>query len=219
MHPQLPVSPEPVPAQPHPGLVPPLGPPSQVPAGVRALALTAGLALLAGASVWCGHEMAARDLDKLHALPYVLPLGVLLAVVLFAWLGTVWKPRTDGRVLEGTGVLGRQGIDLTALTAVAAATNRSKVSLTLRTPAGALTVDAGALHKAGPAVADVVGRAVWAGQEQGRYVVPVVAAAVWGMPVRPGAPKNGRTGATGPALASVGVLLVGLVVGVVLGLD
>ena len=225
VQPQPPLPPEPAapgpafPGVPVSGLVPPLGPPVQVPRGVHALAVTAGMAVVAALSVWCGREMASRDLDKLHALPYVVPLGAVFAVVLLAWLGTVWKVRTDGRVLEGTGVLGRQGIDLAELTGVAATANRGRVSLTLRTPAGGLTVDTGTLQKAGPQVLDVLGRAVWAGQEQGRYVVPVAAAAVWGMPVQPGAPKNGRTGATGPALISIAVLVVALVVGVVLGLD
>jgi hypothetical protein len=114
--------------------VPPLGPPQRVPAHVRALALTAGLAVLAALSVWCGWEMGSKDLDRLHSLPYVVPvIGVLIGVLL-TWGGTVWKLRSDGRVLEGTGVLGRQGIDLTTLSGVAAARNRNKLSLTLQTP-------------------------------------------------------------------------------------
>ena len=200
------------------GLVPPLGPPQRVSAGARALVLVAGLALLALLSAWCGWEIGRKDLDRLHALPYVLPPVAVLGAVVLAWTGTVWKLRCDGRVLEGTGVLGREGIDLGTLSGVAAAANRGKVSLTLRTPQGRLTVDTGALGKAGPQVFDVVGRAVWDGQEQGRYVVPQLVAALWGMPVRSGAPKRGRSGATGVALAAVGALIAGLVVGIVLGM-
>jgi hypothetical protein len=202
-----------------PGLVPPLGPPQRLPAPVRGLALAAGLAVLAGLSVWCGWEMASKDLDRLHALPYVLPVGAVLVGVLLVWSGVVWKLRSDGRVLDGVGPLGREGIDLTALTGVAAARSRGKVSLTLTTPAGRLGCDVMGLHKAGPQVFDAVGRAVWAGQEQGRYVIPVLVAEIWGMPVRHGAPKTGRTGTTGITLATVGVFVAALVVGIVLGMD
>ena len=230
MQPQPPTSPEPDP-RPHagpppgaagpvvPGLVPFLGAPAQVPARVRTLALAAGLALLALVGAWCGYEMTARDLDALQTLLHVAPLGVVLAAVLAAQLGTVWRPRSDGRVLEGIGVLGRQGIDLAALIAVAAASGRGRAPLTLRTAAGRLVVDAGALQEAGRPVFDAVGRAIRDGQEQGRFVVPAAVARVWGMPVRPGAPAKGRTGSTGGSLAVVGVLLVALVVGVVLGSD
>jgi hypothetical protein len=196
-----------------------MGPPQSVSRPVRVLALTAGLVLLAAASLWCGWELGGRDLDRLRSVPYVLPVAAVLIGVLLVWTGTVWRLRSDGRVLEGTGALGREGVDLTALTGVAATQNRGKVSLTLWTPAGRIGFDVAGLHKAGPQVFDAVGRAVWAGQEQGRYVIPALAAAVWGMPVRPGAPDTGRTGTTGVTLATVGVLLAGLVVGVVLGLD
>jgi hypothetical protein len=204
---------------PIPGLVPPLGRPQRLAPGVRRLALAAGLVVLAALSVWCGWEMASKDLDRLHAVPYVVPAAVVLVGVLFAWTGTVWKLRSDGRVLEGTGVLGREGIDLTALTGIAAAQNRRKLSLTLHTPAGRLACDEGALRKAGPPVFDAVGRAVWAGQEQGRYVVPELVAGVWQMPVRPGAPKKGKAGATGVTLATLGVFLAALIVGIVLGMS
>jgi hypothetical protein len=173
---------------------------------VRTLALTAGLAVLAVLSAWCGWEMASKDLDRLHALPYVVPAGAVFVGVLFAWTGIVWKLRSDGRVLEGTGVLGREGIDLTTLTGIAAVQNRRKLSLTLHTPAGRLAFDEGTLRKAGPQVLDAVGRAVWAGQEQGRYLIPVQVAAVWQLPVSPGAPKKGKAGSAG------------LLVGVALGL-
>jgi hypothetical protein len=207
------------PPPPTPGLVPPLGPPQRLPTSVRALALTAGLVLLAALSAWCGWEMASKDLDRLHALPYIVPVGVVLVGVLFAWVGTVWKLRSDGRVLEGTGVLGREGIDLTTLTGIAATKNRNKLSLTLHTPAGRLAFDEGTLRKAGPQLLDAVGRAVWAGQEQGRYVIPALVAGVWQMPVQPGAPKKGAAGTTGVTLITVGVLLAGLVIGIVLGID
>jgi hypothetical protein len=206
-------------APPVPGLVPPLGPPQRLASGVRRLALTAGLVLLAALSGWCGWEMASKDLDRLHAVPYVVPAAVVLVGVLFAWTGNVWKLRSDGRVLEGTGVLGREGIDLTTLTGVAAVQNRRKLAVTLHTPAGRLAFDEGSLRKAGPQVVDVVGRAVWAGQEQGRYLIPVQVAGVWQMPVRPGAPKKGKAGATGIALATLAVFLVALVVGIALGLS
>jgi hypothetical protein len=202
-----------------PGLVAPLGPPQRLPASVRTLALTAGLAVLAVLSAWCGWEMASKDLDRLHALPYVVPAGAVFVGVLFAWTGIVWKLRSDGRVLEGTGVLGREGIDLTTLTGIAAVQNRRKLSLTLRTPAGRLAFDEGTLRKAGPQVLDAVGRAVWAGQEQGRYLIPVQVAAVWQMPVGPGAPKKGKAGSTGATLVTLGVFLAGLLVGIVLGLS
>ena len=197
--------------------MPPLGPPVRVPAGVRALALTAGLALLAAVSAWCGWEIASRDLNRLRALPYVLPLVAVLAATLLAWTTTVWKLRCDGRVLDGVGVLGRQGIDLAALTGVAAARSRQNVTLTLRTDAGPLQFDSGALESAGRPVYDAVGRAVWAGQEQGRYQVPALVAGVWGMPVQPGAPDKGRSGAGVPIAVTLGVCLVALVVGLVLG--
>ena len=194
-----------------------MGPPQRVPTRVRALALTAGLVLMAALSVWCGWEMGSKDLDRFHSLPYVLPVVVVLIGVLLAWVGTVWHLRSDGRVLEGTGVLGREGIDLTALTGIAAARNRNKLSLTLQTPQGRLVFDENALRKAGPQVVDAVGRAVWAGQEQGRYLIPVQAAAVWQLPVRPGAPKKGRSGTTAATLITLAVFLVGLIVGIAVG--
>ena len=196
----------------------PLGPPQRASAGVRALALAAGLALMSLLTVGGSWQMASRDLDGLRALPYLLPAIAALVAVLLAWTGQVWTLRSDGRVLEGVGVLGRQGIDLTALSGVAAAQGRGSTSLVLRTPDARLTCTEGALRQAGPQVLDVLGRAVWAGQEQGRFVVPGAVAAVWGMPVRPGAPRNGRAGTTGPVLAVLGVFLVATVVGVVLGL-
>jgi len=215
VQPQLP-GPVPSPA-PSGGLVPPLGPPPQVSAGVRALAVVAGLALMALVDVWGSWQMADKDLDKLHALPYLLPAVAALVAVLLVCTGQVWTLRSDGRVLDGVGVLGRQGIDLAALSSVAAAQGRGSTSLTLRTPDARLTCTEGALRQAGPQVLDVVGRAIWAGQEQGRFVVPVLVAGIWGMPVRPGAPRAGRTGTTGAVLAVVGVFLVATVVGVVLG--
>ena len=207
------------PHRPSGGLVPPLGPPQQVSGAARALALVAGLALLALLTVWGGYQLADKDLSKFQALPYLAPAIAAMVAVLFTWTGQVWKLRSDGRVLEGVGVLGRQGIDLAALTAVAGAQARGSTSLVLRTPDARLTCTEGVLRAAGPQVLDVIGRAVWAGQEQGRFVVPVLAAGIWGMPVRPGAPKTGRAGSTGPALAVVGVFLVATVVGVVLGMD
>jgi len=201
-----------------PGLIAPLGPPQRLAPPVRAFALTAGLVLLAALSVWCGWEMASKDLDRLHALPYVLPTGAVFVVVLLAWGGVVWKLRSDGQVLEGTGVLGREGIDLTALTAVSAAKNRAKLSITLHTPAGRLGFDEKGLRAAGQPVFDAVGRAVWAGQEQGRYLVPALVAGVWGMPVQPGAPKKGKSGIGTATLVTVLVFLAGLVIGIVLGM-
>ncbi len=108
-------------------------------------------------------------------------------------------------------------MDLGRLISVTATANKRTVTLLLRDPEGALGVSAKALAEAGAAAFDVVGRAVWAGQEQGRYVVPRTAAAVWGMPTRPDAPAHGKGGATGKALVAVGLLVVGLVVGMVLG--
>jgi len=206
--------PRPVPS---PGLVPPLGPPPQLSAGVRALALVAGLALMSALTVWGGWQLAGEDLDELHALPYLVPAVAAMVAVLLAWTGQLWQLRSDGRVLEGVGVLGRQGIDLAALSGVAAARNRGSTSLVLRTPGASLTCTEGSLRQAGPQVLDVVGRAVWAGQEQGRFVVPAAVAAIWGMPVRPGAPRSGWAGMVGPVLAVLGVFVVATFVGVGLG--
>jgi hypothetical protein len=188
------------PPPPTPGLVPPLGPPQRLPTSVRALALTAGLVLLAALSAWCGWEMASKDLDRLHALPYIVPVGVVLVGVLFAWVGTVWKLRSDGRVLEGTGVLGREGIDLTTLTGIAATKNRNKLSLTLHTPAGRLAFDEGTLRRAASG---------WSTPSAGSSGPGRSRAAT---------SSGSRSPASGATLVTVGVFLAGLLVGIVLRL-
>lgn len=203
---------------PPPGLVAPLGEPQRVPAGLRAGVLVVLGALLLVAAGFGGYEVAFFGGNKLQVILWFLPAILLMLGGGFVWQDTVWSVRCDGRVLEGSGLLGRHGIDLTRLTAVGSTANARATQLVLRDDVAGLTVDAKALHKAGPAVVDAVGRAVWAGQEQGRYVVSKGAAGVWGMPTRPDAPANGRTGATPRALALVGLLTVGVVVGVVLQL-
>ena len=207
--------------QPYPpsGLVAPLGPPQRVPAGVRLSALVLLGAAVVAMSVFGGYEVTLHGGNRLQVLLWFLPAIAAFAAMSFVALGTVWSPRCDGRVLQGTGLLGAQGIDLTRLVSVASTTTRRAVSLSLRDDQGGIAVEAGRLQKAGPVVLDAVGQAVWAGQQQGRYLVPVSAAAVWGMPPAPGAPKNGRTGALPVTLGAVGLLLVGIVVGVVLGLQ
>jgi hypothetical protein len=207
------------PPGPPPGLVPPLGPPARVPAAQRTTALVVLGVALVGLSFFGGYEVALHDAGRLQTILWSLPAIAVLVGMTLVWQDTVFSPRTDGWVLEGTGLLGRQGIDLTRLVAVTSSANARTVQLRLADPGGAVTVDAKALAKAGPAVLDAVGRAVWAGQEQGRYTVSRGAAGVWGMPPRPDAPANGKAGATGKALVVVGLLVVGLVAGLVLGLQ
>jgi len=218
VHPQNPYPQHPyAPPAPPPGLVAPLGPPARVPAAVRTTAVVVLGAALLGLALFGGYEVALHDAGRFQAVLWFLPAIAVLVAMGLVQGDSVFSPRTDGWVLEGTGLLGRQGVDLTRLTSVTAAANKRTVTLLLRDPEGALGVSAKALADAGPAALDVVGRAVWAGQEQGRYVVPRAAAAVWGMPPRPGAPAHGSSGATGKALVAVGLLVVGLVVGMVLG--
>ncbi|MEI4273478.1 hypothetical protein TEK04_17285 [Klenkia sp. LSe6-5] len=175
-------------------------------------------ALLLGASVFGGYEVAWFGGSKVQVVLWFLPAILALLAMGFIWQDTVWSVRCDGRVLEGTGLLGRQGVDLARLTAVGSTANARATQVVLRDDVGGVTVESRALHKAGPAVVDVVGRAVWAGQEQGRYTVPRGAAGVWGMPTRPDAPANGHPGATVRVLAMVGLLLAGAALGVVLAL-
>lgn len=210
---------QPVGPPPSPGLVAPLGPPQRVPGAVRVSALVLLGLVLVGASVFGGYEVAWFGGNKFQVLMWFLPAIVAMLGMTFIWQATVWSVRSDGWVLEGAGLLGRQGIDLTRLTAVGSTANARATQLVLRDDMAMLTVDAKALHKAGPAVLDAVGRAVWAGQEQGRYVVPRGAAGVWGMPTRPDAKANGHTGATPRVLAALGLLLLGTVIGVVLALN
>ncbi|SDO44868.1 hypothetical protein SAMN05660199_02017 [Klenkia soli] len=211
MHPQNPYPPP-------PGLVAPLGPPQRVPAGARTTAVVLLGAALVGLSTFGGYEVARNGGGRLQVLLWFLPAIACLVALTTLLQDTVYSVRSDGWVLEGTGLLGRQGIDLTRLISVTSTATGRAVQLVLRDDVAGVTVDANGLRKAGPAVLDVVGRAVWAGQEQGRYVVPRAAAGVWGMPTRPDAPATGRTGTAGKALAVVGLLLVGTVVGVVLAL-
>ena len=203
---------------PPPGLVAPLGPPERVPGSVRVGALVILGAALVGLSAFGGYEVAFHGGGKLQILLWFLPAILTLLAMTAILQSTVYSVCSDGRLLAGTGALGRQSIDLTRLTSVTATAAGRAVQLVLRDDVAGLTVDARSLHKAGPAVLDVVGRAVWAGQEQGRYVVPRAAAAVWGMPTRPDAPARGKAGATGRALVVVGLLLLGAAVGVVLAL-
>ncbi|GAA4319954.1 hypothetical protein GCM10023162_26950 [Klenkia terrae] len=201
-----------------PGLVAPLGPPERVPDGVRIGALVVlGIALV-GLSAFGGYEVAFYGGNKLQILLWFLPAIIAMLAMTAILQSTVYSVRSDGWVLEGTGVLGRQGIALTRLTSVTATAAGRAVQLVLRDDVARLTIDTKTLHKAGPAVLDVVGRAVWAGHAQGRYALPRTVAAVWGMPTRDDAPARGKAGATGRALAVVGLLLLGTVAGVVLAL-
>lgn len=204
---------------PSPGWVAPLGPPQRVPGAVRVSALVLLGVVLVAASVFGGYEVAWFGGNKFQVLMWFLPAIASMLAMTSIWQATVWSVRSDGWVLEGTGLLGRQGIDLTRLTSVGSTANARATQVVLRDDVAVMTVDAKALHKAGPAVLDAVGRAVWAGQEQGRYVVPRGAAGVWGMPTRPDAKANGHTGATPRVLVAVGLLLVGSVIGVVLALS
>jgi len=210
---------QPVGPPPSPGFVAPLGPPQRVPGSVRTSALVLLGVVLVGASVFGGYEVAYYGGNKFQVIMWFLPAILALLAMGFIWQATVWSVRCDGWVLEGTGLLGRQGIDLTRLTRVGSSVNARATQVVLRDDVAVLTLDAKALHKAGPAVVDAVGRAVWAGQEQGRYVVPRGAAGVWGMPTRPDAPANGHSGATAGVLSAIGLLVLGTVIGVVLALN
>jgi hypothetical protein len=190
-----------------------------VPVAVRSAALVLLGLVLAGASVFGGYEVAFYGGNKFQVVMWFLPAILALLAMGFVWQATVWSVHSDGRVLEGTGLLGRQGIDLTRLTRVASTANARATQLVLHDDVAVLTVDAKALHKAGLAVVDAVGRAVWAGQEQGRYVVPRGAAGIWGMPTRPDAPANGKGGATPWVLSALGLMALGTVLGVVLALN
>ncbi|MCO7222297.1 hypothetical protein [Klenkia sp. PcliD-1-E] len=196
----------------------PLGPPQRPSGAGRATLLVVLGAALLLTSALGGYEVALRDSDRLEIVLWFLPAIAAMLAMTSVWQDFVWAPRCDGRVLEGTGVLGRQGVDLARLTAVAAAANARAHQLLLRDDVGAISLDPRGLAKAGPAVHDAVGRAVWAGQEQGRYLVPGRVAAVWGMPVRPGAPRAGRTGVVPKTAVVVGLLVAGLAVGAALGL-
>lgn len=201
-----------------PGLSAPLGPPPRVSPGLRTAALVVLGVLLVGLSVFGGYETAGHDANRLETLLWFLPaIGAFVAMT-FVWQDTVFALKCDGRVLLGAGLLGRQGIDLTRLTRVTSAVGARSVSLQLGDDVGGVSFDAKHLAKAGQLAVDAVGRGVWEGQQQRRYVIPVGAAGVWGMPTLPGAPANGKSGATPKALVVVGLLLVGIVIGVVLGL-
>ena len=207
----------PYPQQPPAGLVAPLGPPRRVDPTLRTVVLVALGVLVLVFSVFGGYETALHDSDRLGTIGWFLPTIAVFVAMIVLWQDSAFSLRSDGRVLEGTGLLGKHGIDLARLTSVTSAAARGSVSLTLRDDVAAMTVDSKALVKAGPAALDAVGRAVWAGQEQRRFVVPVGAAGVWGMPTLPGAPAHGTSGVTGRALLAVALLVVGVTVGVVLG--
>ncbi|WP_157519252.1 hypothetical protein [Modestobacter sp. Leaf380] len=196
----------------------PLGPPPRVSAGVRAIGLVALGVALVGLAVFGGYETALHEAGKFEAVLWFLPAIAALLAMTAVWQDTVFALRCDGRVLVGTGLLGRQGVDLARLTAVTSAVAARSVTVQLRDDAGGVSFDAKHLVKAGQPAFDAVGRAVWDGQQQRRYVVPVGAAGVWGMPTLPGAPANGKSGATPKALTIVGLLVAGLVVGLLLGL-
>ncbi|GAA1918260.1 hypothetical protein GCM10009737_19630 [Nocardioides lentus] len=215
---QEPTSPDPgPPGEPPPGLVAAIGPPRPVDASRRTAVLVALCLLMVVPAAIGGHGMARADGDISGPAPWLLLALITFTALFIMWPGFVVRLRSDGRVLEGFGLLGRQRVDLTRLTSVASTVSARSVVVQLRDREGALMFDSRFLRRAGPAVVRAVGHGVWLGQERGEYVVPRGAAQLWGMPTKPEATLNARTGAIPRQLAVIAMLAAALAVGAVVG--
>ncbi len=67
-----------------------------------------GVALL-GLALFGGYEVALHDAGRLQTVLWFLPAIAVLVAMSTVLGDSVFSPRTDGWVLEGTGLLGRQG--------------------------------------------------------------------------------------------------------------
>ena len=199
------------------GLAPPLGEPRRIDPRRRTVVVWVLSVVMVVSGAVGGFRATRAEGD-----PAVPAPGFLLALIAFTALFSIWpgisfRVRSDGRVLEGRGLLGRHGIDLTRLTHVGSAATGRSVFLALSDDVGTLKIDSRLLRRAGRPVLDVVGRAVWQGQQEGRYVVPRGAAQVWGMPARPDAPGGSTTGTTRQQLVVVAMIAAAIGAGVLLG--
>ncbi|MCO7220946.1 hypothetical protein [Klenkia sp. PcliD-1-E] len=184
----------------------------------RAVVLTVLGVVMVSTAVVGGAVARGADGDAGVPAPWFLLTLVSFTALFFLWPGISIRARCrDGRVLEGLTLLGWRGVDLQRLTWVGAAASTRSTFLVLLDDRGRVAMDSRVLRRAGPGVAELVGRAVWAGQLAGRYTVPPQAARFWGMPISPVARPSGLAGTSTKQIALVAVVAAAIAVGVLLG--
>lgn len=129
-------------------------------------------------------------------------LSIVLLFTVMVATNPGFRPRIQGRYLEATTVLGRQSLDLAALTGARWERTRSGgVMLVLRDPVTDVMISL----PAGGAVHGAIREAVVAAYQRG-VVLPRKVTGHFGLPSMPGAPRTG---------ASIAPWVVGVVIGLV----
>lgn len=167
--------------------------------------------LVLGTSYWMGSYVALYGRRGINFYLLILAIALPTAAMVTVWSETAFQVRTWGSDLFGRTALGWRRVDLAGLTLAAIASGRGASSIVLGDRNGRVMFSE---RKLGP-IRDSVRRGLFEAAQQGRLVLPTELAAVMDLPAAAGASKRGKSGVTGPALAVVGLILLGLIVGLV----